>query len=134
MIAASRLMLAQQTPDPAETGAGTEWGLFVGLAIVALVVGLGVWWAARAAPGRMSALGSVVAAVLGALLLVIPFIGVYAAVLLDPAAIALGARAYRSAQTPTHRRLGLAGLLLGLLALAGLIVFLGTGAYSEFAR
>lgn len=81
------------------------------------------------------ATGSVAAALVGIAVLIIPFIGVFAAALLDPLAIGLGWRATVLAEgTKRHRRTALAGISLGSFALGLLAMFLMTGAYSEYAR
>ena len=81
------------------------------------------------------AAGSIASAVAGAAILIIPFVGVFAAAVLDPLAIGLGIRAAGLAQENSrHRRAARAGLSLGSFALGLLVMFLVTGEYSESAR
>lgn len=84
---------------------------------------------------RAFAIGSLVSAVLALAILIIPFVGVFTSAVLGPASVALGAVGVsRTKEGGPNRKLALAGLTLGLVALVVLIVFLATGAYSERAR
>lgn len=84
---------------------------------------------------RTFALGSLVASLLALVILVIPFVGVYASAVLGPAGVALGALGVsRTRDGGPNRMLALAGLTLGLVAVIVLVIFLATGAYSEYAR
>lgn len=84
---------------------------------------------------RSFALGSLVASVVALVILIIPFVGVFTSAVLGPVGIALGAVGVsRTKDGGPNRKLALAGLTLGLVALAVLVVFLATGAYSEYAR
>lgn len=84
---------------------------------------------------RTFALGSLTASVIALVILIIPFVGVFTSAVLGPVGIALGAVGVsRTKDGGPNRKLALAGLTLGLVALAVLVVFLATGAYSEYAR
>lgn len=84
---------------------------------------------------RAFALGSVVSAVVALAILIIPFVGVFTSAVLGPASIALGAVAVsRTKDGGPNRKLAFAGITIGLVALIVLVVFLATGAYSEYAR
>jgi hypothetical protein len=84
---------------------------------------------------RRIAIASLVLAVFALVILVIPFLGVYTSAVLGPASVALGAVAVsRTKDGGPSRKVALAGLTLGLVAIVILIVFLATGAYSEYAR
>ncbi|HEX2052767.1 MAG TPA: hypothetical protein VHJ78_03440 [Actinomycetota bacterium] len=84
---------------------------------------------------RAFALGSLVSAALALVILVIPFVGVFTSAVLGPAGVALGAVGVsRTRDGGPNRKLALAGLTLGLVAVAVLVVFLATGTYSERAR
>lgn len=84
---------------------------------------------------RHFALASLVTGVLAMLVLVIPFVGVYTSAALGPASVALGAVGVsRTRDGGPGRKMALTGLALGLTAIALLVVFLATGAYSEYAR
>lgn len=91
--------------------------------------------AAQAKDPTKLATGSIAAGLLGIAILIIPFIGVFAAAVLDPLAIGLGWRAAVLAEgSGRHRQTALAGVSLGSFALGLLVMFLLTGAYSERAR
>jgi hypothetical protein len=84
---------------------------------------------------RAFAVGSLVCAVLAMALLVIPFLGVYTSGILGPASVALGAVGVsRTKDGGPNRKLALAGLTLGLVAVILLVIFVATGTYSERAR
>lgn len=84
---------------------------------------------------RAFAIGSLVCAVLAMVLLVIPFLGVYTSGILGPASVALGAIGVsRTKDGGPNRKLALAGLTLGLVAVILLVIFVATGTYSERAR
>ncbi|HVL51204.1 MAG TPA: hypothetical protein VM754_06865 [Actinomycetota bacterium] len=84
---------------------------------------------------RTFAIGSLVCAVMALVILVIPFVGVFTSAALGPLSIALGAVGVsRTKDGGPNRKMALAGLTLGLVALIVLVVFLATGAYSEYAR
>jgi ABC-type Fe3+-siderophore transport system permease subunit len=86
-------------------------------------------------PPRTLAIAAVVCALAAILILVIPFIGVFVSAVLGPLAVVLGAVAVKRAGPGIpHRRLALAGLALGVAAMALLTAFLATGFYSEYAR
>ncbi|MEX0791073.1 MAG: hypothetical protein WD178_09895 [Actinomycetota bacterium] len=84
---------------------------------------------------RAFALGSLVCAVIAMVILVIPFLGVYTSGILGPVSIALGAVGVsRTKDGGPNRKLALAGLTLGLVAVLLLVIFVATGTYSERAR
>jgi hypothetical protein len=84
---------------------------------------------------RALAIASLLCAVFALVILVIPFLGVYTSGVLGPASVALGAVAVsRTKDGGPNRKVALAGVTLGLVAVIILIVFLATGAYSEYAR
>jgi len=84
---------------------------------------------------RTFAIGALVSAVMALVILVIPFVGVFTSAVLGPLSIALGAVGVsRTKDGGPNRKMALAGLTLGLVALIVLVVFLATGAYSEYAR
>ena len=84
---------------------------------------------------RAFAIGSLVCAVFAMALLVIPFLGVYTSGILGPASVALGAIGVsRTKDGGPNRKLALAGLTLGLVAVILLVIFVATGTYSERAR
>jgi hypothetical protein len=84
---------------------------------------------------RVLAIASLLCAVFALVILVIPFLGVYTSGVLGPASVALGAVAVsRTKDGGPNRKVALAGVTLGLVAVIILIVFLATGAYSEYAR
>ena len=84
---------------------------------------------------RAFALGSLTCAIVALVILIIPFVGVFTSAVLGPASIALGAVGVsRTRDGGPNRKLALAGLSLGVVALLILVVFLATGAYSEYAR
>jgi uncharacterized membrane protein len=84
---------------------------------------------------RNFALGSLVASLVALVILVIPFVGVYTSAVLGPVGVALGALGVsRTKDGGPNRKLALAGLTLGLVAVILLVIFLATGAYSEYAR
>ncbi len=84
---------------------------------------------------RAYAVGSLVCAVFAMVILVIPFLGVYTSGVLGPASVALGAIGVsRTKDGGPNRKMALAGLTLGLVAVILLVVFLATGTYSERAR
>jgi hypothetical protein len=84
---------------------------------------------------RAIALGSLLCAIFAMVILVIPFLGVYTSGVLGPASVALGALGVsRTKDGGPNRKLALAGLTLGLVAVILLIIFIATGAYSEYAR
>ena len=80
-------------------------------------------------------IAAVIAGLAALAILIIPFVGVYTSAVLGPLSIVLGSIAYRKgAQGDPLRRTALAGVVIGVIALVVLIVFLATGAYSEYAR
>ena len=84
---------------------------------------------------RAFAIGSLVSAVLALVILIIPFVGVFTSAVLGPVGVALGAVGVsRTKDGGPNRKVALAGLTLGLVALVVLVVFLATGAYSDRAR
>lgn len=84
---------------------------------------------------RAFALGSLLSAVFAVVILVIPFLGVYTSGILGPASVALGAIGVsRTKDGGPNRKLALAGLTLGLVAILLLVIFVATGTYSERAR
>lgn len=84
---------------------------------------------------RTLAIASLVCATFALVILVIPFLGVYTSGVLGPASVALGAVAVsKTKDGGPNRKVALAGVTLGLVAVIILIVFLATGAYSEYAR
>lgn len=84
---------------------------------------------------RAFAIGSILSALLALAILIIPFVGLFTSALLGPASVALGAVGVsRTNDGGPNRKLALAGLTLGLVALAVLVIFLATGTYSERAR
>lgn len=84
---------------------------------------------------RAFALGSLLCAIFAMVILVIPFLGVYTSGVLGPVSVALGAIGVsRTKDGGPNRKLALAGLTLGLVAVILLVIFIATGAYSEYAR
>jgi hypothetical protein len=84
---------------------------------------------------RTFALGSLVASLVALVILVIPFVGVYTSAVLGPVGVVLGALGVsRTRDGGPNRKLAFAGLTLGLVAVIVLVIFLATGAYSEYAR
>ena len=84
---------------------------------------------------RALALGSMICAIFAMVILVIPFVGPFTSGALGPASVALGAVAVsRTKDGGPNRKLALAGLTLGLVAVILLTIFVATGAYSERAR
>ena len=84
---------------------------------------------------RTFALGSLVASLIALVILVIPFVGVYTSAVLGPVGVVLGALGVsRTKDGGPNRKLAFAGLTLGLVAVVVLVIFLATGAYSEYAR
>ncbi len=84
---------------------------------------------------RFFAIVSLACATLAVVILVVPFLGVYTSGLLGPASVALGAVGVaRSKDGGPSRKMALAGLTLGMVAVIILVVFLATGAYSDWAR
>ncbi|CAN5865970.1 hypothetical protein BH23ACT12_BH23ACT12_18100 [soil metagenome] len=84
---------------------------------------------------RAFALGSLSCALLAMMILMIPFLGVYSSAILAPASIALGAVGVsRTKDGGPNRKLALAGLAFGLVAVMLLVIFVATGTYSERAR
>ena len=86
-------------------------------------------------PTRGLALASVVSAIVGLGILIIPFVGVFTSALLGPLSVILGGVAIsRTGPGSPYRRTALAGLIIGAIAVVVLVLFLATGAYSERAR
>jgi hypothetical protein len=86
-------------------------------------------------PPRGFALTSVVAGLVGLVILIIPFVGVFTSAILGPLSIIFGGVAIsRGGPGSPYRRTALAGLIIGAIAVVVLVLFLATGAYSERAR
>lgn len=84
---------------------------------------------------RAFALGSLLCAIFAMVILMIPFLSVYTSGVLGPASVALGTIGVsRTNDGGPNRKLALAGLTLGLVAIILLVIFIATGAYSEYAR
>ena len=86
-------------------------------------------------PSRGLAVASLVSAIVALVILIIPFVGVFTSAVLGPLSVVLGGMAVsRGSPGSPHRRIALAGLTIGVIAVVVLVIFLATGAYSERAR
>lgn len=86
---------------------------------------------------RLAAIGSLAASIVAILGLVVlsPFVSVYATALLGPAGILLGTYSVNSSESGApYRKIALTGLFMGLIVVFLLMVFAITGTFSEDAR